>query len=196
MKITTNFIIKLSLSLALITLSTALSSSESKFLEVEGTASNFGGKTVEAVQAGLAKTKNNDIILTNDPRYKTPVLTERLQLREPIKGGQAETADEVPSDIDYYDGALGIKTSVSFCQQFITKPQACVNQGGCGWCLGEGSCVGGTKKGPISNGDCLRGKYVFEAPSADWNPVADVPNTRVSRTNVLGAQLTTYVQQP
>lgn len=171
------------------------SASLSKFLEVEGTSNNYGGKAVEAVNSGLAKTKNNDIILTNDPRYKTPLIAQKLGLREPIKGGQSEFADEIPSPEEYYDGQLGIKHFVSACQQFINKQDACLHQGSCGWCMGEGTCVSGGPKGPISNKDCLRGKYVFESPNKDWNPVT-IPNTRLTRTNVLGAQLTTIVQQP
>lgn len=176
-------------------LSVTLCSFNNKFLEMEGTSNNYGGKAQEAVNSAYAKTQNNDIILTNDPMYKTPNLVTKLPLRKPIETGGAEMAEELPSVENYYDGALGIKHSVSFCNQFITKPQACVNQGSCGWCMGNGNCVSGNSNGPINEKDCLRGKYVFEAPNKDWNPIT-IPNTRLERTNVMGAQLTTIVQQP
>ena len=193
MKISISYFLKVIVTGLLIAFT--ISTNEGKILEVEGSSTNYGGKSVEAVKSALAKTNNKDIILTNDPRYKIPALTNKLPLREPIRGGPAEAAEEVPSVYDYYDGANGIKHSVTFCQQFITKPQACVNQGSCGWCMGEGTCVNGSANGPVNNKDCLRGKYVFEAPNSDWNPIS-IPNTRLSRTNVLGAQLTTIVQQP
>ena len=165
-----------------------------KFLEKEGITSNYGSKTEEAINSGLGKGK--DIILTNDPGYKNPIISLRLPLRRPIEGGEPSNAEDVgQGSEEYYNGALGIKTSVSFCNQFITRPQACVNQGTCGWCMGEGTCINGTKNGPVNNGDCLRGKYVFENPDPNWNPVT-IPNAVLNRTNFLGAQLTTIVQQP
>lgn len=182
--------------LLVLSVSIISSTTISKFLEVEGSSNNYGGKAVEAVNSGLAKTKNQDIILTNDPRYRTPLIAQKLELREPIKPSQAESAEEIPTGVEvYYDGQLGIKHFASFCQQFIDKQSACMNQGSCGWCMGEGTCVAGNAKGPVNNKDCLRGKYVFEEPNKDWNPVT-IPNTRLTRSNVLGAQLTTITQQP
>mmetsp|Transcript_21201 Transcript_21201/g.21986 ORF Transcript_21201/g.21986 Transcript_21201/m.21986 type:complete len:196 (-) Transcript_21201:156-743(-) len=178
----------------LIVFAIALSNSDKKFLELEGTSNNYGGKTTNAVNSAYAKTNNKDVVLTNDPYYKTPTLAMKLPLRRPISSGPPESADEIPSVENYYDGSMGVKHSASFCQQFITKPEACVNQGNCGWCYGEGTCIGGNSKGPISNKDCLRGKYVYEAPSPNWNPI-NMPNTKLSRANVMGAQLTTIVQQ-
>lgn len=186
------------LKLVLLTLSITviLSSNDKKFLESEGSNNNYGAKAVEAVNSGLAKTQNKDIILTNDPNFKTPQLVVQLGIRDPINPGPAVSADEIPAGDTYYyyDGSTGVKHTASFCQQFITKPQACVNQGSCGWCMGEGTCINGTAQGPVNNKDCLRGKYVFEAPDKDWNPVT-IPNTVLHRTNVMGAQLTTIVQQ-
>lgn len=166
----------------------------SKFLKTEGLNSNYGAKSVEAVNSGYAKVKDV-IVLTNDKKYRNPLIAMNLPLRKPIEGGQAEHIEEVPGPETYYDGQNGIKHTVSFCNQFITKPQACVNQGNCGWCMGSGSCVEGSRNGPLRNGDCLRGKYIFEAPSKDWNPLA-LPDSVTSRMNVMGAQLTTIVQQP
>ena len=171
--------------------------SDKKFLESEGSSNNFGEKTVEAVSYSLAKVdKIAGVFVTNDKRFKDPVLVEKLPLRKPIETGGPEQIEEVPSVEDYYDGQKGIKHSMSVCQQFITKPQACVAQGNCGWCMGSGTCVNGTKAGPITNADCMRGKYVFEAPNADWNPVTTKPNAKLTRTNIMGAQLTTIVEQP
>lgn len=191
MKINSNSLLKA----VLITITVSLISctNEKKFLELEGSSNNYGGKSVEAVNSSYAKTK--DIILTNDPSYRSPVLLEALPLRRPIETGPPENADTLPEGGDvYYDGNLGIKVYASFCQQFITKPQACVHQGQCGWCMESGTCISGTPAGPVNNADCVRGKYLFEAPSPDWNPLS-ISNTKTVRTNVMGAQLTTIVQQ-
>ena len=194
MKITNNLSLTLIAFALLLTMT--LCNSNNKFLEQEGTATNYESTaTTDAVSFALAKTTSEDIYVNNQKGFKSPDFVDKLPLSKPIETGPPETIDEIPSIEDYYDGAKGIKTSVSFCSQFITKPQACVNQGSCGWCMGEGTCIGGSAKGPAVNGDCLRGKYVFEAPNADWNPIT-IPNTKLSRTNVLGAQLTTIVQQP
>jgi len=163
-----------------------------KFLEMEGSANNYGSNAVEAVNSSFAKTK--DVILTNDPAWGSPKILENLPLRKPIDTGSAVTIDEIPSSEMYYDGQTGMKETTHFCQQFITKPQACVSQGSCGWCMGSGSCVNGNTKGPVNNADCARGQYFFEAPNKDWNPIT-LPNTKTSRMNIMGAQLTTIVQQ-
>jgi hypothetical protein len=162
-----------------------------KFLEMEGSANNYGSKTVEAVNSSFAKT--HDVVLTNDPAWGSPKILETLPLRQPIGGGAAVTIDEIPSSEIYYDGQMGIKESTHFCQQYITKPQACVSQGSCGWCMGSGNCVQGSNKGPVTQADCARGQYFFEAPNKDWNPIT-LSNTQTSRMNIMGAQLTTIVQ--
>lgn len=172
-------------------------SCEKKFLESEGNSSNFNDMAVSAVSYGLAKVKNEKgIFVTNDKKFKDPVLVEKLPLRKPIETGGAEQIDELPSPEDYYDGAKGIRHTMSVCQQYTTKPQACVAQGNCGWCMGSGSCINGNKTGPITETDCMRGKYVFEAPNADWNPVTKFANSKLSRQNIMGAQLTTIIEQP
>jgi len=188
---------KMSIKLVLILTLSCYSLSTEKFLESEGSSTNFGEKEVTAVSYSLAKVKNEkQVFVTNDKRYKDPTLVEKLPLRKPIETGGPEQIDEIPSVEDYYDGQKGIKHSMSVCQQFITKPQACVAQGNCGWCMGSGTCVEGTKKGPMTNEDCMKGKYVFEAPDKDWNPVTKKANTKLTRTNIMGAQLTTIIEQP
>lgn len=196
MKITNKSLIKVILISLTITLISCIT--EKKFLELEGSNNNYGGKSVEAVNSSFAKTKNSkDVFLTNEAGYKSPTLLEALPLRRPIETGGPENADAVLGDSQgvYYDGNLGITNTVSFCQQYETKPQACVHQGNCGWCMGKGSCVSGTPNGPVNEADCVRGQYLFEAPNADWNPLT-IKNTKTVRTNVMGAQLTTIVQQP
>jgi len=194
MKITNKSLVKVIL--ISLTISYIACAAEKKFLELEGSNNNYGGKSVEAVNSGYAKTKNSkDVFLTNEPGYKSPTLLEALPLRRPIETGGPESADAtIDSQETYYDGNLGIKVSASFCQQYVTKPQACVNQGNCGWCMGRGTCVAGTPSGPVNNADCVRGQYLFEAPNADWNPLT-IGNTKTTRTNVMGAQLTTITQQ-
>jgi len=147
-----------------------------------------------AVNYALAKTKSQDIFVTNEKDYKTPSFVDKLPMKQPIDTGNAETADEIPSGETFYDGTINLKTTVSFCRQFIDKAQACLHQGSCGWCYGTNRCIAGNKEGPLE--DCLRGNYIFTSPSKDWNPISN-PNikTRLARSNVLGAQLTTITEQ-
>jgi hypothetical protein len=188
---------KMSIKLLIVSLLITVSFCNEKFLEAEGSASNFGEKATEAVSYSLAKVeKVKGVFVTNDKRFKDPVLVEKLPLRKPIETGGPEMIDELPSPEDYYDGQKGIRMSMSVCQQYTTKPQACVAQGNCGWCMGSGSCVDGTKKGPITENDCMKGKYVFDAPNKDWNPLIKIANTKLARNNIMGAQLTTITEQP
>jgi len=48
-------------------------------------------------------------------------------------------------------------------------PQACVNNGKCGWCGDKSSCIAGTFNGPLA--PCLKSTYLFNAPSKNWNPI-------------------------
>ena len=55
----------------------------SKFLKTEGSNSNYGAKSVEAVNSGYAKIKDV-IVLTNDKKYRNPLIAMNLPLRKPI----------------------------------------------------------------------------------------------------------------
>lgn len=169
-----------------------LSSNTGKFLETEGFASNMEARKVDATNYALAKNTNQDIFGSN---FKPPTLVERLPPKKGIETGGPEIIEEIPSLDNYYDGSVGLKTSVTRCNAYETKPQACVNNGGCGWCLETNRCVEGSAKGPAS-GACLLGRYVFESPDANWNPLnKDAGNVRLDRVNILNAQLSTFTQQ-
>ena len=151
-------------------------------------------KSSISVSYALAKTKTNDIFVQNSD-YRTPSFVDKLPMKQPIDTGAPTTADEIPSGETFYDGTINLKTTVTFCRQYIDKAQACLHQGNCGWCYGLNKCVAGNKDGPLEP-DCLRGNYLFTAPNKDWNPISNPNiNTRVARSNVLGAQLTTITEQ-
>lgn len=98
----------------------------------------------------------------------------------------------MPSPENYYDGTTGLKITVTNCNQYATQQDACMNNGNCGWCSSSNSCIAGNSAGPLA--PCMRGNYTFTAPSSDWNPL-NTNNYSMSRANVAGAQLSTFVRK-
>ena len=147
---------------------------------------------VDSVSYALGQVKTNDFYVQNSKDFKNPLLVEKLPPKTPLTGGTIETIDELPSAEDYYDGTKGLKMTYATCQQYTTQQDACLHQGSCGWCAGNGSCIAGNAAGPLA--PCLRGTYKFTAPAADWNPMGS-GNYNVNRMNVGGAQLTTFVSK-
>jgi hypothetical protein len=67
-----------------------------------------------------------------------------------------------------------------------------MKSGSCGWCASSNSCIPGNNLGPLAK--CLRGQFQFTAPNSDWNPLGS-PNVIMSRSNVMGSELTTIVSR-
>jgi len=65
-----------------------------------------------------------------------------------------------------------------------------MKSGNCGWCASSNACIPGNNLGPLA--PCLRGKFQFTSPNSDWNPLS-TENVNLSRANVNGAQLSTFV---
>jgi len=65
-----------------------------------------------------------------------------------------------------------------------------MKSGNCGWCASSGNCIPGNNMGPLA--PCIRGQFQFTSPNSDWNPLA-TENVNLSRANVNGAQLSTFV---
>ena len=198
MKITTtNSKIKIIFSLLLVlSIFTAFVSSNNnkKFLVTEGFASNSEAeKKVDAVNYALAKAFTNQEVFNGSVR--APTLVDRLPAKKPIETGEAQIAEEVKTENLFYDGTTGLKITVTRCASYETTPQACVNNKNCGWCASQNTCVSGSLTGP-SNGECLKGRYTFNAPSDNWNPfegqTGSNPAVVKKDLNLLGAHLTSY----
>jgi hypothetical protein len=174
-------------------LNVIFATTEKKFLETEGFASNLSNdKKVDAVNFALAKSNSEDIFGSS---FRPPTLVERLPPKQAIETGGPEVVEEIPSTDNYYDGTKGMKITVTRCNIYETKPQACVNNNGCGWCQENNKCVEGNSAGPAA-GSCLSGRYIFTAPDTNWNPLSpEAGPIKLERVNILGAQLSTFTQQ-
>lgn len=89
---------------------------------------------------------------------------------------------------DYYDGSMGFKTVTINCKQWTTQKEVCMAQKSCGWCASSNDCILGNNLGPLA--PCLRGKFQFTEPQANWNPL-ETKEVNISKQNINGAQLTT-----
>jgi len=69
----------------------------------------------------------------------------------------------------FYDGTPHLNAIHVDCNTLSTLPQACVNNGSCGWCGDKNSCIPGTFNGPLA--PCLKSTYIFNAPNDHWNPI-------------------------
>lgn len=170
---------------------TASASNEKKFLETVGVATNFSnGEAVEAVNYALAKSTSGEFLSSKDRTYKDPVIVKELPPKQQMQPSESVLIEDVTNGIgDYYNGSIGLKTTVSFCTQFETKPQACVSNSNCGWCVETNKCVTGKNSGPSDGKECLRGRYLFDAPTPNWNPIVTQPS-QVTQLNIMGAPLT------
>ena len=79
------------------------------------------------------------------------------------------------------------------CNTLSTIPEACVNNGNCGWCGDKNSCIAGTFNGPLA--PCLKSTYLFNAPSQNWNPI-NAGTINIDTTKNLGADKLVVTQNP
>ena len=137
----------------------------------------------------IAKIHNDQFYVDNQANFKPPLIVSKLPPRTNLNSGKIETIDEVASETDYYDGSKKLKISVTTCNQWSSRQEACMHQGSCGWCGSSSTCIAGNAGGPTA--PCLRGTFLFSSPRADFNPF-DNQNLTAHRTNFGGAQLTTF----
>ena len=126
--------------------------------------------------------------IQNSNLYKPVQIVDSLdKIKINAEPNPVETIDEIPSENVFYDGTVGMKTThFNLCGQYTTKPQVCVAQGNCGWCSSSNTCIEGNQVGPLS--PCIRGSYVFSAPTTDWNPFPNA--TKVVQQDFYGTTLT------
>lgn len=141
--------------------------------------------TIESVAYALGKAKMDEHYMRNQAGYRSVPYVDKLPPQTPISDGQVETVDEITTESNYYDGTIGLKTVITSCNMYTTQPQVCLHQGSCGWCGSTSSCIQGNNLGPLA--PCLRGTYVFTAPTPDWNPIQ---GGSVTKVNFNGATLT------
>ena len=98
--------------------------------------------------------------------------------------------NQIPSEETFFDGTKSLKITKFSCGAYTTKEEVCLHQGSCGWCGSSNSCIPGNNLGPLA--PCLRGTYKFTSPNSNWNPIQG-QESQVSRANLGGAQLTTFV---
>ncbi|MCQ2821238.1 MAG: hypothetical protein MJ252_28600 [archaeon] len=82
-----------------------------------------------------------------------------------------ESAEEIPSIINYYNGADKLNTLKVNCEIFTEKD--CYSNSMCGWCITKKQCIVGNFNGPLDN--CPDNGYVFTNPlrSNLFNPEPD-----------------------
>lgn len=141
--------------------------------------------TIESVAYALGKSNTDQFYLNNQSGYRSVPYVDKLPPKTPITDGKVETVDEITTESNYYDGTIGLKTTVTTCNMYTTQPQVCLHQGSCGWCGSSNTCINGNNLGPLA--PCLRGTYVFTAPSSDWNPIK---GGTVTKSTFNGAVLT------
>ena len=139
------------------------------------------------MSSSLAKIKVDQYYVENQNSFKGVQYVETLPVKKQLRG-EITTVEEIPSVGDYYDGTMKFSSVTVSCNQWTTQREVCLNQKSCGWCGSSNSCIPGNNLGPLA--PCLRGRYTFSEPSANWNPF-DTKNVSISRRNVGGAQLTT-----
>lgn len=148
-------------------------------------------EVIESTAFALGKVNTDQFYLSNSDKYRSVPYVDQLPPQTPIGDGKVEDVEVVESDINYYDGTLGFKTTITtVCGDYTTQPQVCVNQGSCGWCGSSNSCINGNNLGPLS--PCIKGTYVFNAPDPSWNPL---PNSKVTNLQVGAGAVLTKIEE-
>lgn len=156
----------------------------------EGTA-NASNTAKVSTSYSIAKVQTDQFYVDNQANFKSPLVVAVLPPRINLNTGKIETIDELPSEVDYYDGSKKLHINVVNCNQWLNQKEACIHQGSCGWCGSSNSCVSGNSMGPTA--PCLRGTFSFSAPANDFNPFND-SSLHAIRREFGGAQLTTFVK--
>jgi hypothetical protein len=111
----------------------------------------------------------HDITINDHPNVKIEGEPEQIVLGKFGQEKKPEKAETKTSEEIYYDGTINKRTTYTRCNDYITKPQACVSNPNCGWCSSHNTCVNGTSAGP-NQGGCGQESYIFNHPGNNWNP--------------------------
>lgn len=77
----------------------------------------------------------------------SPRIVNELSLDEP-DGAVKGAADEVPSEVQYYDGSSNLHASGIRCRLLVSL-KSCTALASCGWCGSAGICIPGSRDGPL-----------------------------------------------
>lgn len=77
----------------------------------------------------------------------TPEIVQELVLPSNLPSAP-ETAEEIPTTTQYYDGSSKLKHSKIKCRLYVTE-RSCLNQSSCGWCDETQACIPGSESGPL-----------------------------------------------
>jgi len=119
----------------------------------------FDGRKETGLNFSLGS--NGGYTLNNENDFKKVLTVDALRPYQPIPKGNLESADEVPSNKDYYDGEISLNTVKINCRMY-KSPGDCVHQNQCGWCHWNNTCILGNGLGPME--DCPKSKYQFSYP--------------------------------
>lgn len=118
-------------------------------------------ETVDAFTSGYGR---NRYIPPPGIPMKSPEISNHLsEVIQPPLPGNVESADEIPSEKEYYDGELNLNKMKVNCKLYTNKMD-CFQQSFCGWCGGSSSCIGGSPKGPYE--PCLTSTYIYSVQNA------------------------------
>merc|ERR1711964_39363 len=136
--------------------------------EAYSTTAKNDEQDVGAVSYGLAS--NLGHTLEDETTYKMPTMLQKLpDVQAPPKAGPLESAEEVATELQYYDGTQNINNINVNCSAFNADPTNCVKRDTCGWCGSTKNCIRGNAMSPMEK--CPKKTYVFTAPNPAWNPL-------------------------
>lgn len=114
-----------------------------------------------AVSHGLASNTGYSLPPGEEEKYIVPTLVERIPNKSEVElpePSAPEIVEEVPTTVEYYDGAeklSGIKINC----HIYSQPDDCYKQSSCGWCNSKEKCILGNNLGPLEA--CIRSTYSF-----------------------------------
>lgn len=113
--------------------------------DVIGESSSSSPNPILAVTYGYAEVSLYTLSSSSD--WISPEIVQELVLPNNLPSAP-ETAEEIPTTTQYYDGTSNLKHSKIKCRLFVTE-RNCLNQSSCGWCDETKSCIPGSETGPL-----------------------------------------------
>lgn len=137
--------------------------------------------TVESSSYSLAGFKNDSKYMMNSSNYKKPTYVSKLPPKsslDSLRKGQQSFADEVNSNLHYYDGSMKLVSSdeITSCDLWTTAKEACSKSDKCGWCAQSSKCIPGDSTQPLT----ACSSYQFTIPPKDWNPFPENIEVEIS----------------
>lgn len=91
--------------------------------------------------------------------YSSPQTVSKLQEEVPSPArGPLESAEELPTTGEYYDGNLKLNVVKVNCNLYASQ-EDCIHNSKCGWCGSRNGCVLGNNFGPLEA--CVRASFIY-----------------------------------